>query len=87
MALVGYVHERRDIPPSQPGSVQPSSRDHAALGGGQADALLRHARAGRYQNRPRQALGLDESVVRLLLNPDHRSHISQVEKALWAVGR
>ncbi len=32
-------------------------------------------------------LGLSESAVRKLLNPDHRSHISQVEKALRAVGR
>ena len=32
-------------------------------------------------------LGLSESVVRRLLNPDHRSHINQVEKALRAVGR
>ncbi|MCE2487274.1 MAG: type II toxin-antitoxin system HicB family antitoxin [Desulfurellaceae bacterium] len=32
-------------------------------------------------------LGLSESVVRRLVNLDHRSHISHVEKALRAVGR
>ena len=32
-------------------------------------------------------LGLSESVVCRLLNPDHRSHISQIEKALRVVGR
>lgn len=32
-------------------------------------------------------LGLSESVVRRLLDPDHRSHISRIEKALRAVGR
>ena len=32
-------------------------------------------------------LGLSEGAVRRLVNPDHRSHISQVEKALRAVGR
>ena len=32
-------------------------------------------------------LGLSESVVRRLVNPEHRSHISQIEKALRAVGR
>ena len=32
-------------------------------------------------------LGLSEGAVRKLLNPDHRSHIGQVEKALRAVGR
>ena len=32
-------------------------------------------------------LGLSESAIRKLLNPDHRSHISGVTKALRAVGR
>ena len=32
-------------------------------------------------------LGLSEGAVRRLVNPLHRSHISQVEKALKAVGR
>ena len=32
-------------------------------------------------------LGLSEGAVRRLVNPSHRSHISQVEKALQAVGR
>ena len=31
-------------------------------------------------------LGVSESAVRKLANPDHRSHISQVQKALRAVG-
>ena len=32
-------------------------------------------------------MGLSEGAIRRLVNPDHRSHISQVEKALYAVGR
>ena len=32
-------------------------------------------------------LELSEGAVRRLVNPNHRSHISQVEKALLAVGR
>ncbi|MYI82179.1 MAG: hypothetical protein F4056_02315 [Chloroflexi bacterium] len=32
-------------------------------------------------------LGVSEAAVRKLANPDHRSHVSQVEKALRAVGR
>ena len=32
-------------------------------------------------------LGVSEGAIRKLLNPDHRSHISQVEKALRSVGR
>ena len=31
-------------------------------------------------------LGLTENAVRRLIDPDHRSHINQVEKALRAVG-
>ena len=34
-----------------------------------------------------ERLGLSESAVRKLVNPDHRSHISSVMKALRAVGR
>ena len=32
-------------------------------------------------------MGLSEGAIRRLVNPDHRSHISQVEKALHVVGR
>ena len=32
-------------------------------------------------------MDVSEGAIRKLLNPDHRSHISQVEKALRAVGR
>ena len=32
-------------------------------------------------------LGLSEGAIRRLVNPSHRSHISQVEKALQSVGR
>ena len=32
-------------------------------------------------------LGVSESAVRKLTNPNHRSHVSQVQKALRSVGR
>ena len=32
-------------------------------------------------------MGLSEGAIRRLVNPNHRSHISQVEKALQSVGR
>ena len=32
-------------------------------------------------------MGLSEGAIRRLVNPNHRTHISQVEKALQAVGR
>ena len=34
-----------------------------------------------------QRLGVSESAVRKLTNPDHRSHVSLVQKALRAVGQ
>ena len=34
-----------------------------------------------------ERLGLSESVLHRFPNPDHRSHISQIEKALRVVGR
>ena len=34
-----------------------------------------------------ERLGLSESAVRMLVDPDHHSHISNVEAALRAVGR
>ena len=33
-----------------------------------------------------ELLGISEAAVRKLADPDHRSHISQVQKALRAVG-
>ena len=33
-----------------------------------------------------ERLGVSEAAVRKLLNPDHRSHLSTIEKALHAVG-
>ncbi|MYD51453.1 MAG: hypothetical protein F4W93_08215 [Dehalococcoidia bacterium] len=36
---------------------------------------------------PVAKLGIYESIVRRIVDPNHRSHISQVEKALQAVGR
>ncbi len=32
-------------------------------------------------------LGLSEGAVRKLLNPNHRSHIAQIERAIEKVGR
>ena len=87
VALAGYVHERWDIPlpsPAVPGQVPVAVPPLVA-------AKLALYSAMREQGITKTALakrlGLSESVIRRLLNPDHRSHISQVEKALRAVGR
>lgn len=87
VALAGYVHERWDIPiPSAAAkdqvlvAVPPIVAAKLALYTAmRAQGITKVALAAR--------LGLSESVVRRLLDPDHRSHIGQVEKALRAVGR
>ncbi len=86
-ALAGYVHEKWDIPaPSGAAADQalvPVSPVVAAK-----LALYSAMRAQRITNvELARRLGISESAVRKLVNPDHRSHVSQVQKALRAVGR
>jgi len=84
-ALAGYVHARQDIP-------APSSAT--------ADQVLIHlpplaaAKLALYEGMRRQGvsnvelgrrLGIAENAIRRLIDPDHRSHIGQVEKALDAL--
>ena len=86
-ALAGYVHEKRDIPaPSDAAAGQeliPVSPVVAAK-----LALYSAMRAQRITKvELARRLGISESAARKLTNPDHRSHVSQVHKALRAVGR
>ena len=86
-ALAGYVHEKWDIPaPSEAADgqvlVAPPAVAAAKL------ALYSAMRAQRITKvELADRLGVSESAVRKLTNPDHRSHMSQVQKALRAVGR
>ena len=86
-ALAGYVHEKWDIPaPSEAADgqvlVAPPAVTAAKL------ALYSAMRAQRITKvELADRLGVSESAVRKLTNPDHRSHMSQVQKALRAVGR
>ncbi len=85
-ALAGYVHEKWDIPtPSDaaPGEVSvPVPTVIAAK-----LALYSAMRAQRITKvELARRLGISEAAVRKLANPDHRSHISQVLKALRVVG-
>ena len=87
VALAGYVHERWDIPiPSAAAKGQVLVAVPSIVA-----AKLALYTAMREQGITKVALaarlGLSESVIRRLLDPDHRSHIGQVEKALRAVGR
>ena len=86
-ALAGYVHQKRDIPaPSDPAAGQeliPVSPVVAAK-----LALYSAMRAQRITKvELARRLGISESAARKLTNPDHRSHVSQVHRALRAVGR
>ena len=86
-ALGAYVQCREDIPASSPAAagqvlvaVPPIVAAKLALYTAmRAQGITKVALAAR--------LGLSESAVRKLVNPDHRSHISSVERALRAVGR
>ena len=85
-ALAGYVHERSDIPtPSDAADGQVSvpvptvvAAKLALYSAMKVQSITKVELAGR--------LGISESAVRKLTNPDHRSHMSQVQKALQAVG-
>ena len=86
-ALAGYVHEKRDIPhPSEAADGQ--NRVAVPTVVAAKLALYSAMRAQRITKvELARRLGVSESAVRKLTNPDHRSHIGQVQKALQAVGR
>lgn len=86
-ALAGYVHQRRDIPPAGtrtkgqylvpvPPVVAAKLALYSAM---RAQGITKVALAA--------LLGISEAAVRKLADPDHRSHISQVENALKVLGR
>ena len=86
-ALAGYVHEKWDIPaPSEAADGQVLVAPPAVVA-----AKLALYSAMRAQRITKVALadrlGVSESAVRKLTNPDHHSHMRQVQKALRAVGR
>ena len=86
-ALAGYVHEKWDIPtPGEPvdGQVEVPVPSVVAA----KLALYSAMRAQRITKvELAERLGVTESAVRKLTNPDHRSHMSQVQRALREVGR
>ncbi len=86
-ALAGYVHEKWDIPsPGEPADGQVSVPVPTVVAA--KLALYTAMRAQRITKvELADKLGVSEAAVRKLTNPDHRSHMSQVEKALRAVDR
>lgn len=85
-ALAGYVHQKRDIPP--PGTAADGQELVAVPTVVAAKLALYSAMRTERITKTELArrLGVSESAVRKLTNPDHRSHIGQVQKALRAVG-
>ncbi len=85
-ALAGYVHEKWDIPaPSAAADGQVSVPVPTVVAAKLAlYTAMRAQRITKVELADR--LGVSESAVRKLTNPDHRSHMSQVQKALRAVG-
>ena len=87
VALGAYVRDREDIP--LPGPVLPGQVMVAV-------PLVVAAKLALYTAMREQGLskvglaarmGVSEGAVRKLMNPEHRSHIRQVEKALGHLGR
>ena len=86
-ALAGYVHEKWDIPtPSETADGQVSVPVPTVVAAKLAlYSAMRAQRVTKVELADR--LGVSESAVRKLANPDHRSHMSQVQRALRAMGR
>ena len=86
-ALAGYVHEKWDIPtPSVASGDQRLVSVPVVVAAKLAlYAAMRQQRITKVELARR--LGVSESAVRKLTNPDHRSHVSLVQKALKALGQ
>ena len=86
-ALAGYVHAQWEIPtPSQPVAGQELVAVPTVVAA--KLALYSAMRAQRISNAELACqLGISESAVQKLIDPDRSSPIAQMQKALRAVGR
>ena len=86
VALAGYVHMGWDIPtPSAPSPGQVMVAVYPVVAAKLAlHTVMRERRMTKVALG--ELLGISEAAVRKLADPDHRSHISQVRKALKALG-
>ena len=86
VALGGYIADRERVPtPSEPGPEQPAVTLSPLV---TAKCALHNAMLERDMTKVALArkLGVTETIVRRLLDLDHRSHIGQVELALEQLG-
>lgn len=86
-ALAGYVEERWDIPVPSAALDGQELIPVSSIVAAKLALYTAMRRQGISKTTLAKRLGLSESAVRKLVDPDHRSHISSVEAALRAVGR
>lgn len=86
VALAGYVHNGWEIP--QPSALSVGQELVAVPSVVAAKLALYSAMKAQQVTKVELAkrLGVSEAAIRRLANPDHRSHIDQVNKALTALG-
>ena len=87
LCLAHYCVHEGHIPHPQPPRRGPSPHTRSPLSRCQAHYQFCYARKGNHQQALGQKLGIGEDAVRRLLDPNSRTHFTQVEKALRAVGR
>lgn len=84
-ALAGYVHARQDIPAPSSATVGQTLIHLSPLVAAKLALYEGMRRQGVSNVELARRLGIAENAVRRLIDPDHRSHIGQVEKALDAL--
>ena len=85
-ALAGYVHEKWDIPTPSAASNGHTSVPVLPVVAAKLALYSAMREQGITKVELAKRLGVSESAVRKLTNPDHHSLMSRVEKALKAVG-
>ncbi len=86
VALAGYVIDGKEIP--NPGKLKPGQQRVSVIPVVAAKIALYVAMKRQRVSKVElgRRLGVSEAAVRRITNPDHRSHMSQVQRALAAVG-
>ncbi len=87
VALSFYVDRREDIPVPSPLTDGQVLVPVPSLVAAKLTLYTAMRKQGMTNVSLAERLGLSETAVRRLVNPNHRSHISQVQRALKAVGR
>ncbi len=85
-ALAGYVLDGKEIP--IPGELKPGQERVSVIPVVAAKIALYVAMTQQHVSKVElgRRLGVSEGAIRRITNPDHRSHMSQVQRALEAVG-